>query len=111
MLCRYYSFFCYVGEGYCFFLDGWFIRNPVALFDVTKRFRMNVSGTFRNDAKDLPDDRKEMRDQVKNEIEGTYSTRYGSSHSVTYFINKARKVFPYISNRHSTTGQETFRRR
>ena len=111
MLCRYYSFFWYVGKGYCFFLDGWFIRNPVALFDVTKRFRMNVSGTFRNDAKDLPDDGKEIRDEVNNEIEGTYTTRYSSSHSVTDFINKARKVFPYISNLHSTSAQDTFRRR
>ena len=93
------------------FLGGWFTRNPVALLYVTKRFGMNVSGTFSNDTHDLPDDRKEMREEVKNESEGTYTTRYSSSHSVSYFINKGRKVFLYISNWHSTTGQDTFRQR
>ena len=94
-----------------FFLNRWFARNLVALLNVTQRFAMNLSGTFRNDAKDLPDDRKEMKEEVKNESEGTHTTRYSRSHSATYFINKGRKVFSYISNRHSTTDQDTLRRR
>ena len=106
-----YSFYWFIGKGYCFFLDGFFTRNPVQLLQLAKDVGINASGTCRNDARDLPDDHKEMHRLVRDENEGSYMTFYSSAHGVAYFMNKGRKTFPYLSNWHSTTDLDTIRRR
>ena len=106
-----YNYFWFIGQGYCFFVDGYFTRNPVALLSLAKKLGINVSGTCRNDARDLPDDRKEMLEIVKDAAEGSFMTCYSSEHQVSFFVNRGRKAFPYLSNYHSTTDIDSLRRR
>ena len=59
------NFNWYVHQGFCFFLDGYFTRNPIALLDFAKKMGMNVSGTVRNDARNLPEERNAVREEVR----------------------------------------------
>ena len=105
------SFYWFIGKGYCFFLDGFFTRNPVQLLERAKELGLNVAGTCRNDARNLPSTHKELREFVRNQAEGSFVTCYSSIHGVSYFMNKGRKTFPYLSNWHSTTEVDSIRRR
>ena len=70
------NFYWYVHQGFCFFLDGYFTRIPVALVDIAKKMGMNVSVTVRNDARNLPEERNAVREEVrisKSIISVTYS--------------------------------------
>ena len=59
------NFNWYVHQGFCFFLDGYFTRNPIALLDFAKKMGINVSGTVRNDARNLPEERTAARVEVR----------------------------------------------
>ena len=74
------SFYWFVGKGYCFFLDGFFTRNPVQLLQRAKELGMNVSGTVRNDARNLPSTHKQMRELMGNQGEGSFITCYSNIH-------------------------------
>lgn len=106
-----FGFYWFTGKGYCFFLDGFFTRNPVQLLERAKELGLNVSGTCRNDARNLPADHKRLREYMKDQEEGSFVTFYSSTHGVSYFMNKGRKIFHYLSNWHSTTEQDQLRRR